>query len=234
MSDEYADVQFDDKKSFSDWGLKLERISLSFPEPKLDLVDIPGADGSADLTEVNGPVCYENRTITLTFSLLDDYVQWHLLASEIAAELHGQNKKCILPDDQSFYYYGRFTLETEKDNDVVTDVVITGNVEPYKLELQSSLDDWLWDPFNFEEDIIREYGEIEVDGTTQVNIIGRQKPSVPTIISDADMTVSFEGATYEITPGTNIIYDIVTSPGDNVLTFSGTGTISIDYRGGIL
>ena len=90
MSDEYADVQFDDKKSFSDWGLKLERISLSFPGPKLDLVDIPGADGSADLTEVNGPVCYENRTITLTFSLLDDYVQWHLLASEIAAELHGQ------------------------------------------------------------------------------------------------------------------------------------------------
>ena len=86
----YVDVLFGDVKSHEDWGLKLETIQLSFPEAKTDQIDIPGANGVIDLTEVNGQVCYKNRTMTLTFSLDDDYAKWHLLSSRIAKELHGK------------------------------------------------------------------------------------------------------------------------------------------------
>ena len=57
-------------KTFTDWGLKLESINISFPEAKTDQVDIPGANGLLDLSGVNGQICYKNRTLTLNFSCL--------------------------------------------------------------------------------------------------------------------------------------------------------------------
>ncbi len=234
MTGNEVDVLFDDMRTFEDWGLRLEKITLSFPDPKLDLVDIPGADGVSDLTEANGPVRYENRDIQLVFSLVGGYAGWHTLVSLIAAKLHGKLRKCILPDDPAFFYQGRFTLETEKDSPAVTGIVISGNVEPYKQEAQDSLEDWLWNPFNFETGIIREYADIAVDGVLEVNIIGREMPVVPRIIVDNEMTVEFDNVVYELVPGTNVIYDIVTSPGDNILKFEGHGAVSVGYRGGML
>jgi len=227
-------VLIDNIRTYDDWKLMLENIHITFPKPKLELVDIPGMNGEVDLTEVNGPVCYGNRTITLTFSLDTDYTQWHSLSSRIAAELHGKQKKCILPDDPNFYYLGRFQLESSKDNDVMTDITITGDVEPYKMEKQSSLEPWKWDPFSFVNGVIRNYGNITVNGTGSINIIGLEKPVVPIIIVDRDMKVTFEGQTYQLKAGTNIEYDIVTSAGDNILSFTGNGEVSIDYRGGML
>lgn len=227
-------VLFDSISTYDDWKLMLESIHITFPEPKLELVDIPGMNGKIDLTEANGPVCYKNRIVTLTFSLDTDYVEWHILSSQIARELHGKQKKCILPDDPNFYYFGRFQLETSKDNDVVTDITITGDVEPFKLERQSSLEPWLWDPFSFVNGVIRNYGNITINGTGSINIVGMDKPVVPIIIVDRDMTVTFEGQIYELKTGTNIEYDIITDEGDNILTFTGNGEVSIDYRGGVL
>lgn len=227
-------VFFDSIRTYDDWKLMLESIHITFPEPKLELVDIPGMNGKIDLTEANGPVCYKNRTVTLTFSLDTDYTKWHILSSQIARELHGKQKKCILPDDPNFYYFGRFQLETSKDNDVITDITITGDVEPFKLERQSSLEPWLWDPFSFVNGVIRNYGNITINDTGSINIIGLDKPVVPIIIVDRDMKVTFEGQTYELKTGTNIEYNIITSEGDNILTFTGSGEVSIDYRGGML
>ena len=110
----YPDVQMADIKTFTDWGLKLESINISFPEAKTDQVDIPGANGLLDLSEVNGQICYKNRTLTLNFSLFDDYTEWHDLSSKIAKTLHGKVIKCVLPDDPNYYYEGRFSLQTTK------------------------------------------------------------------------------------------------------------------------
>ena len=160
----YVDVLFGNIKSYEDWGLKLETIQLSFPEAKTDQIDIPGSNGVIDLTEVNGQVCYKNRTMTLAFSLDDDYAKWHLLSSRIAKELHGKVIKCILPDDPNYYYEGRFSLDSKKTNDVITDIVITGDVHPFKMDVYSSSEEWLWDPFSFEDGIIRSYHDIEISG----------------------------------------------------------------------
>lgn len=236
---EYPNVKFIDGSgqeylSFDDWGLKLEHVSVSFPEPKLDMVDIPGVNGLADLTEINGPVTYNNRSVMLSYSLVTDYAEWHLLASRIAAALHGKKMKCILPDDKNYYYEGRFTLETSKDTEVVTNVIITGNVEPYKMEVQSSLEPWRWDTFSFVDGVIRSYGNVNVNGSDTLIIVGLDKPVVPLIVSSTSMKVEFEGETYDLQAGNNMIYDIVITAGENLLKFTGNGAVSVEYRGGIL
>lgn len=227
-------VLFDDFKSFDDWGLKLEKVSLSFPEPKLDLIDVRGLNGLEDLTEVNGPVTYSNRTLRFRFSVVCDHLKWYLLSSQIAAAVHGKRLKCILPDDPTYYYEGRFTIEASKENAIVTGFEISGDVEPYKNEVQSSIDPWEWDTFSFVDGIIREYADIVINGSGSLTVIGRDKPVVPLIIASTAMTVEFAGETYELEPGNNKIYDIVMEKGENMLIFTGNGTVSVDYRGGIL
>ena len=230
----YPDVQIADFKTFTDWGLKLESMSISFPEAKTDQVDIPGANGLLDLSEVNGQICYKNRTLTLNFSLLDDYTEWHDLSSKIAKVLHGKVIKCVLPDDPNYYYEGRFSLQTTKSNDVLADFVITGDVQPFKMERYTAAENWLWDPFSFENGIVRGYSGISISGSLSVDVTGSDMPIVPKITCSAAMTVEVGGKTFELTEGVNKNYDIILGSGTNVMKFTGTGTVSIDFRGGVL
>ena len=100
------------------------------------------------------------------------------------------------------------------------------------------MEDWEWDPFNFETGIIREYREIRVDGSLKFIIEGRRKNVVPafTVVSDdgSGLQVRFNGTTYNLPDGTSRVLNIVIRSGTNTLYFTGNGTVSIDYRGGRL
>ena len=230
----YPDVQIGEFKTFTDWGLKLESMSVSFPEAKTDQVDIPGANGLLDLSEVNGQICYKNRTLTLNFSLLDDYTEWHDLSSKIARALHGKVVKCILPDDPNYYYEGRFSLQSTKNSDVLADFVFSGDVQPFKMERYTAAGNWLWDLFSFENGIVRGYSEISVSGSLTLEVIGSDMPIVPEITCSAAMNVEIGGQVFELVEGVNKNYDIVLGSGRNMMKFTGNGTVSIDFRGGVL
>ena len=159
---------------------------------------------------------------------------WPTMYSKVQSLFHGKQVKVIFDDDTEYYYSGRATVSNYTRFQTLGTFTITVNADPYKYEIYGGLDDWLWDPFNFQTGIIRSYKNIIVSGTREVRIIGRDKVIVPLIISNTSMTVTFNGITYSIVAGNNKIYDIEIVEGENVLIFTGTGTISIDYRGGIL
>ena len=48
------------------------------------------------------------------------------------------------------------------------------------------------------------------------------------------MTVTYKGNSYQLSDGTNRVVSIDLPEGDNILTFTGSGTVSVDYRGGRL
>lgn len=229
-----VNIRIGEKKTFDDWGLKLETMVIGFPEAKTNLIDIPGADGNMDLTEALGEIAYKNRSLEFTFSAIGNHENWHGLCTDVANYLHGKKMKIILDTDSYYYYIGRLSLDTSKTDDVLHELVITGDVDPYKYELQSSLEDWLWDPFNFRTGVIRNYKDLAVNGSRTLRITGSRKPIVPTIIASAAMTVTFGGKSYGLQAGEQKIYRIVIREGENLLTFTGNGTVSVDYRGGIL
>ena len=75
----------------------------------------------------------------------------------------------------------------------------------------------------------------DVNGSLNVTVIGSMMPSVPSIITTTTgMKVTFNGRSYNLSKGVNIIDDIVMVSGENVLTFTGTGTVTIEYNGGVL
>lgn len=221
-------------KTYDDWGLKLRHLIVGMPEAKTNSADIPGADGVLDLTEAMGPVRYKNRELQMVFDVPGTPDKWHNITSMIANHLHGQRLKVILDTDPYYYYIGRLSLDSGKSNYLINQITISGDMDPYKYELQSSMEDWLWDPFNFRTGIIRNYKNLNVSGSRTVNIIGRRKPIVPTIITNAAMAVTYLGKRYELQAGEQKVYGIMITEGANYLVFSGEGTVSIDYRGGIL
>ena len=160
--------------------------------------------------------------------------KWPEVFSEILRNFHGREGKLIFDDDPMYYYGGRMTVSEYSRARTLGTFTISVNADPYKYELTASDEDWLWDSFSFEKGVIRDYKELEVNGSLSLNVPGTQRWVIPEITVSAAMTVSYDGKDYELKQGTNKIDDIVIKEWENVLMFTGTGTVTISYRGGIL
>lgn len=225
------------KHSFNDWGLYLgKETSISFPEIKENIVDVPGADNEIDLTEVlTGDVKYKPRKIKI--------VLWEkgktsrdlkLFLTEIANYLHGQKLKITFDTDPGYYYIGRCTLNPIETDRKVGKIVIDVKAEAYKYYQTSTIEDWIWDSFNFEEGIIQEYVDLEVDETLELNLYNSRMKVIPIFTVSDDMEIEFKNKTYELSEGINEISDIELEEGENEVTIIGNGTVSIEYRRGCL
>lgn len=199
-------------------------------------MNIPGGDGVLDLTaSLAGRPTYNNRTGSWTFYVQNGFKDWSVLYSEIMVYLHGQTFKAILEDDPAYFYEGRFSVNQWKSDKDYSQIVINYNVGPYKKEINNTGSDWLWDPFNFETGIIRNYKNLSVLTSLTVVVEGDMMDSVPIIIASASgMQVTYEGKTYSLSKGANTIPQIVLHSGENTLIFAGQGTITIENTGGRL
>ena len=236
----YHSITFGDKNTWDDWHLiPATRPVFNPPETKTHYVDIPGANGQIDLTEsLTGYPLYENRTGSIEFYVANGYEDWAVLYSKIMNYLHGKRMKATLEDDRYFYYEGRFEVNKWTSDKWWSKITIDYDVYPYKKEPNTSLEPWLWDPFDFEYGIIRDYSELVVDGSLSLEILGRQEPVVPEITVDSDsgsgMTVKVGSKTYELSEGVNVNPNIVIGEANVTLVFTGNGTVSVNYQGGSL
>lgn len=230
-------VTFDDRiHTERDWGLKLLSIYIPMPDPKTQILDIPGGDGSIDLTEINGRPAYNDRDgVELAFDLMDgSYESWLLKYSQFAAEVHGRKVKMVLDDDPDHYYMVRLKLDGKKSNPVYGQITFSGTAEPFKYDLVATNEPWLWDTFNFETGVIREIEEVEITAeNNKVTIIGAGIDTPPVfVVSQADnLKLTYGGRTYTLKVGRNRFPAVRVGMEDVTLTFSGTGKFEVEYRG---
>ena len=237
-------VFFDDKHSFDYYKMILNSKSIPLPTPKTKKIDIPGANGSLDLSTAltGGEIKYENRDIKLIFTLLSGSAERETIKSKIANELHGRVKKLVFDVDDGYYYIGRCTMSEFTDQKSTAKITISVDAEPYKYNLYSTTEDWKWDTFNFETGIIWTWLCNVMMSASDANPLTITIPIVgmsvvPTfIISDVTQlgNVIFNGISYPLQEGKNIFPSILLTEGDNIIKLSGKYTYSIDFRGGIL
>lgn len=233
----YHSITIGDKNTWDDWHLiPATRPLFNPPTVKENMVNIPGGDGVLDLTaSLAGRPTYNNRTGSWIFYVQNGFKDWSVLYSEIMVYLHGQTFKAILEDDPAYFYEGRFSVNQWKSDKDYSQIVINYNVGPYKKEINNTGSNWLWDPFNFETGIIRNYKNLSVLTSLTVVVEGDMMDSVPVIIASASgMQVTYEGKTYSLSKGANTIPQIVLHSGENTLIFAGQGTITIENTGGRL
>lgn len=232
----YHSITFGDKNTWDDWHLvPSSRPLVNPPITKTEYVEIPGADGSVDYTEILGGVKYRDRTGSWEFIVMNGYADWTTTYSNILEYLHGKKMKVWLEDDPYFYYNARLSVNgwNSSPSDGYSKITIDYVAEPYKYESGSG-EDWLWDPFSFPFGIIRNYNNLFVNGQLTFTVIGSPRVYTPMIISSASMKVVFDNTEYDLMSGNNYIPDIRVVNGNNQFIFIGNGTVSIHYQGGRL
>src|SRR5699024_3035653 len=123
MPGKVTGVSFDDIHSYDDWGLKLKEIKIGIPEAKTVYVDVPGMEGSLDLTEAqNGGVNYGMRILEFTSDARNcSYQRWTNIISRIARDIEGKRKRIVIDIDSGYYNTGRCHISTDKTNEVTAE-----------------------------------------------------------------------------------------------------------------
>ena len=233
-------VVFGDKNTWDDWKLiPTSRPSFNPPPLRVVTIDVPGMNGTYDITDVlTGYPLYDNRTGSIEFMVVQDDKTWIERYSEVMNYLHGQKMEAYLTDEQYFKYEGRFTVSSWQSSEHNSTITIDYDVYPFKLEPNSSIEDWLWDPFSFRDGVIRNYKSLTVDTSLTVRIAGTKDFTSPEFtvdtVGDSGMDVVFNGSTYHLPEGTSVNPNIFIKDQETNLVFNGSGTVSINMRGGKL
>ena len=120
------------KHSYKDFGLVLTEQNIGVPTAKTYTVDIEGRNGALDLSESFGEIKYGNRTVKLTFGLIEKIESWQSRMKTVAGFLHGQKMKITIWSDPDFYYVGRCFIDEYNSSERLGTIVISCDCEPYK------------------------------------------------------------------------------------------------------
>lgn len=211
-------ILFGNKHTYDDWDLVLTDKSLGLPTPKVSSVDVEGADGSIDTSEVlSGEIKFNNRKLQFEFTMTTPYEEYNELVTEISNYLHGKKLKIILDEDDNYYYTGRCQINQWTSDKRIGKIVISCDCEPYKYSLR---------PF-----ITR----ATINGLTYVKVYGKRMTVTPIIEVSQEMTISVNGKVKTLYPSRkNEILDLFIKEGVNILVFNGNGEVKISYTGGEL
>lgn len=198
-------IWFNDIHSYADLNLILSAVNIPPAVPKTTYIDIPGADGSADLTEVHGEVKYKDRECSFTFTVFP-YENFEEKKTYISNLLNGKRCKIRLDKDAEYYWLGRCKVNEYASDRSLNKIVVSATVAPYKLKHEVSS---VFVPF------------------CGKNILFPAKPKVVTsngvtwkIESDGKITAS--GTPTDYTGIQAYPYDLLLGKGTYTISFSGT------------
>lgn len=173
-------IIFGDKNAWIEWGLiPTSRPSVTMPPVRENTIEIPGMNGLLDLTDVPlGYPTYGPRTGSWTFYIAHDVtgLSWDQTYARLSAYLHGKKRQCILTDDRSYYYEGRFSLGDLKADKMCDQITIDYTLDPFKWMIWTTCQPWQWDPFDLiygeinQEDFVRSVNDGQVIRYTQNHI----------------------------------------------------------------
>ena len=122
--------------SYEDWGLYLtEPVVVSAPEPNTYMVEVPGRNGSLDLTESTiGTVTYQDRKIEFPFLCRKKRREWNKIYTDVMNAVHGRRCEITCSDDPDYIYEGRVTVDEWDADGTMAFPTFRATVRPFKTE----------------------------------------------------------------------------------------------------
>ena len=123
--------------SVTDWGFNLIHCNEQKPAPKFNRVDVPGANGSIDLsTALTNDIPFEDRVVELTFfKLCADHSAALTLANTVAEKIHGKQLDIQTPDSaaDSTWYHGDVEITSVAFEDRGCEVNVKCTCDPFRI-----------------------------------------------------------------------------------------------------
>ena len=214
-------IYFGSIHSFTNLNLILSKVESTPAEPKTDYVDIPGGDGSIDMTEAHGEVKFHDRTLKFTFTMRpNDPLTWEGKQRQVSNALNGRRfERITIDDDPDYYWTGRVTVVGYAANKKIRQIVVSVRVKPYKMRQDETVSSFTLS-----------------SSAKTVSLSNGRKSVVPTITNtSANAVIVFGGKTITLeSAGTHRVLDICLTEGTNSMKVSGSGTLTFTYREGAL
>jgi len=209
-------IWFDKIHSFEGLNLILSKVDIPPATPKTNYVDIPGGDGSVDLTEALGDVKFNDRVCYFTFTVFP-YEDFEEKKREVSNLLNGKRCKIVVDKDPDYYWLGRCSVNEYASDKRLHQIVVGAVVAPYKLK--------------------HELTKVIVPAGT--NVLGRlqnsRKKVIPIITTTAQATIVFGDKYCELPAAdTYKILNIELVEGFNQVSVTSTGTVTFTYQEGDL
>lgn len=207
-------VTFGKYHSYRDFSLILNSKEIAAPKPKNAEIEIPGADGTIDLTEFFGQVNYENCIHKFQFSTIVPQNQFLTLYSTIKSALHGQKARIVLDDDSGFFYVGRLYVSPFTSSKGIGTLSIEANCEPYKYKIAKTV-------------VTR-----AVSGTENIVLVNSRKRATPevTITTENTIRITYGNNIWDLGSGSYTLPELELIEGNNMVTVTGTGVVSFTWQ----
>lgn len=140
------------RDTFASWHLvPSEKPAVNPPGVRTRYVDVPGADGQLDLTELQNGLKFNMRQGSWKFYINTEYTNFETAYLLLRRYLHGRRHRVSLADDPAWEYEGRFAVGEPSVGQSYPSISVTYALDPRRRRI-GGYDDWLWDPLNFELD----------------------------------------------------------------------------------
>lgn len=224
----------------TDWNLIItSAVNISEPEQQTSYIEIPGANAMLDVSEaLSGRLSFRKRNISIALAGIGEQMTWDTIISSFRNAVEGKVVHIIFDNDPNYYWKGRAHITGyERAMECGRFNLELPEADPYKYNVRSNVEPWLWDPFDFENDVVPEEPIINVNGTTSITIPAGNMYTVPefTVSELTSLTLTVNGRNYNMTSGYNYFPGVMVNGDVPVtLTFNGKGRVIMEYRGGSL
>lgn len=198
------------------YGLIVAPYEIPMPPAKTDYVEVPGRDGSLDMTEALGTVRYGDRVINITMYAVGSY---RSRLFEFVNLLHGQRMYIVFDKDIGYTYNGRIDVNGITKQDGYCEISVTVTAEPYKLEENDTT--------------------VTVSGSGRAYLVNGKMPVVPTVKTTEETSLTFasngQNITVTLSAGEHIIPQLYLASNDSKrVTIASFGTTTFSFKKGWL
>lgn len=199
--------------------LLLPGKEIGCPEVKRLEIDVEGADGTLDYTDFFGEPKYGNVTHKFPFATIVPMNEFLSHYSIVKNALHGKKMPIILDDEPGYYYVGRLYVQPFTSEKTIGHIIIEAECEPYKYKLAKTT-------------VTR-----AVAGTETITLTNARKRAVPEVTIETETSINItygSGFIWDLGPGSYTLPELELVEGNNLVTVTGTGTISFTWQEGAL
>ena len=208
-------ILFGTKSIKGDYGFIVAPYIVPMPIVQTSFVEIPGRDGTLDLTEGFGFTRYSDRAIALTLYAVAPYEQ---SVSDFVNDTHGKRLQIVFDRDAAFFYMGRVSVDGLEKHDGYCAITVNIVAEPYKYK--------------------REETTVTCTGNGTAALTNLRMPVVPEVTASASATLVYQcgdtPTTTVIAAGTHFVPSLLLEAGTKTVEVTTTGEVVFSYREGAL
>lgn len=197
------------------------------PEPKIQEVEIPLADGTVNVSQLLSPVVhYGPRTISIDMESSALRSEWPGIYSQLLSDIHGQSANVTFDNDPDYYWTGTAKVTGMEDNGASVKFSIELSAQPFKRENTAS------------QSTSVQIADTTAEGySTTVTVTSmRAYPTFTTTVAGVYVAID-NGPKNLLKSGDNEPIGMALTSGEHTLTFSGgesASTVTISLRGATL